>query len=1056
MRGFFGAVVLTLGVGALGWWASVEHALNIEARLQAAAESVAAAAIHGAVADVSGRDITLTGTADTEAERAELVARLEGIEGQRVVREALEVLPAASPYTFYASRSAQGAIVDGFVPDATALRLVHGLFAEAQGDVSLASGAPDGWVAALEAVAEAGSVLKNFELALEDQAMRLSGLAATPVEEGAALAALADVPSSFRKDIAIALEDDGRPFALRIDYARGAEAVAAGKLPATMTADSLALLEASVSLSGLDIARIPSRDGLWSKAAGSLIDALAALESGRVALEGREGVISGVGTRAGIAAARTALEALPEGYSAKGSFEIFDDGEPMRLVADAPDMSGLMGKLPFGTTPDMFGLNAFKASKVSIAEIEARSPDFLPLAVLGFDALRSLTMGALTVEDGMPPRLSLSGKVDFPSDVAALEARLATAQGSMSLDITALDDGRPLRLSVTKTPNGALSAEGKLPAATVLNFDTLPRAGLDLGPADFDEAALAGLAALEALPGGELALVRRTLTLNGTGTRAEIATALDRLAALPASFDAVTDLQPIDDGLPLGLTAEKTGETVLLFGKMPFGTKPQALGLEAFGEAMIVSEVDAKASDFTETAQTGLRALAALENGRLVVQDATEAGAPARITLSGGVSRAGLDQVNAAFGTLPEGIAPVIDVVFADDGTPMRLEAVRDDAELRVTGKLPFDTVPGDLGLDALPDRVVIAEIAARDPDFVPATAAALRALGQLESGTMTSVDNPDGTQVTLIGIARTPIEADAARREAGGAVLELTLLDDGTPPAFEITFDPANGAVLTGKLPDGLRAADVSERLNIEVRDRARAGLVGDAGAYEGQIAPLAGWLADTARLTARFDANGLAELTVAPAPGVDPELLAEGLEADTGRAALIEAATLRAPGAERLNVLTGRQERFSGAAWLPVYNFEPSADRCDAESQAILRETRVGFVTGSARLDARAQRAINALAGAALHCLSALPGLQIEVGGHTDAEGDETANRALSQERAEAVVAALIIRGLPERALTAQGFGEAQPVATNDTEAGRAANRRTTLTWSAPANSE
>ncbi|MEM1373558.1 MAG: OmpA family protein [Pseudomonadota bacterium] len=1056
MRGFFGVVVLALGMGALGWWARHDHAADIESGLQAAADRVAAGATHEVSIRVSGRDLTITGTADTEKERSDLVARLEAIDGQRVVRDALEVLPTARPYTFLATGSEAGRRIDGYAPNAPSIGALRALFADADGDVSLASGAPEGWMTAIEAGAEAAFELKTFELGLEDQFLRLEGLAATPVEEAAARAALEAVPAGFGREIVIDLEDDGRPFALSITYAQGQEAVAAGKLPATMTVESLSPLEASVATSGLEIARIPSADGLWPSVAGTFVDALAALKTGRLELVDRQGIISGVGTRAGIARAEMTLKELPEGYTVKGTFEVFDDGAPMRLAATRPDQASLSGKLPFGTTPDMFGLESFFEDQVRIAEIDARSPGFLPLAVLGLEALHSVGAGKLIVEDGVPPRLSLMGEVNTPSDIAALESRMADAPGTVELNIAALDDGLPLRLEVTKAPNGTVVADGKLPTSSLLDFDALPRAGLPIGPAEFDDAALAGLAALDALSSGEVAIAGTTLSLTGKGTRAEIASALDRLAALPASFQAVTDLKPVDDGLPLGLTAEKTAETILLFGKMPFGAEPSSLGLDAFGEAMIVSEVDANAPDFTEAAQTGLRALAALEDGRLVVQDAAAPGEPPRITLSGGVSRAGLDQVNAAFGTLADGIAPVIDVVFADDGTPMRLEAIRDGGGTRFTGKLPFGSTAEELDLDVLPAGAEIAEIDARDADFLRTTAAGLRALAILEGGTLTSVDDPEGTKVTLIGIARTPVEAAAAREAAGGADVTLTLLDDGTPPAFEITVSPASGAVVTGKLPDGLSATEISNRLGLDVKDGARAGFTGAAGAYLGQIAPLAGWLPETARLSARYDATGLADLTVAPAPGVDPELLAAGLEADTGLAPQIEAPALRAPGAERVNAFSGQTERFSGAAWLPVYTFIPTVERCDAQSQAILAGTGVGFVSGSARLDARAHRAINALAATALHCLSALPALRIDVGGHTDAEGDEDANLNLSQARAEAVAAALVTRGVPAAALTARGFGETEPVAPNDTAEGRAANRRTTLSWSTRVNSE
>ena len=61
----------------------------------------------------------------------------------------------------------------------------------------------------------------------------------------------------------------------------------------------------------------------------------------------------------------------------------------------------------------------------------------------------------------------------------------------------------------------------------------------------------------------------------------------------------------------------------------------------------------------------------------------------------------------------------------------------------------------------------------------------------------------------------------------------------------------------------------------------------------------------------------------------------------------------------------------------------------------------------------------------------------------------GSDEANLALSLARAQAVRAALLARGLPEGALTAEGFGASVPVADNATDEGRAANRRTAVRW-------
>ena len=71
----------------------------------------------------------------------------------------------------------------------------------------------------------------------------------------------------------------------------------------------------------------------------------------------------------------------------------------------------------------------------------------------------------------------------------------------------------------------------------------------------------------------------------------------------------------------------------------------------------------------------------------------------------------------------------------------------------------------------------------------------------------------------------------------------------------------------------------------------------------------------------------------------------------------------------------------------------------------------------------------------------------IRIELGGHTDNVGEVAYNKALSQKRAEAVKAYLISKGIAADRLRAVGYGERVPLAPNDTETGRASNRRTEL---------
>lgn len=73
--------------------------------------------------------------------------------------------------------------------------------------------------------------------------------------------------------------------------------------------------------------------------------------------------------------------------------------------------------------------------------------------------------------------------------------------------------------------------------------------------------------------------------------------------------------------------------------------------------------------------------------------------------------------------------------------------------------------------------------------------------------------------------------------------------------------------------------------------------------------------------------------------------------------------------------------------------------------------------------------------------------PTMQAEIGGHTDNVGSDADNQLLSENRAKAVVEYLVQKGIKAERLKAKGFGETQPVDNNDTDAGRALNRRTEL---------
>ncbi|TXI82050.1 MAG: OmpA family protein [Cupriavidus sp.] len=98
------------------------------------------------------------------------------------------------------------------------------------------------------------------------------------------------------------------------------------------------------------------------------------------------------------------------------------------------------------------------------------------------------------------------------------------------------------------------------------------------------------------------------------------------------------------------------------------------------------------------------------------------------------------------------------------------------------------------------------------------------------------------------------------------------------------------------------------------------------------------------------------------------------------------------------------------------------------------------VNFVTASDALQKRATKLLDAVVAT----LKAYPGIKVEIDGYTDSRNKTGQNQSLSERRAKSVQKYLVAKGIAEDRLSAKGFGDSNPVASNDTEAGRAKNRR------------
>ena len=128
-------------------------------------------------------------------------------------------------------------------------------------------------------------------------------------------------------------------------------------------------------------------------------------------------------------------------------------------------------------------------------------------------------------------------------------------------------------------------------------------------------------------------------------------------------------------------------------------------------------------------------------------------------------------------------------------------------------------------------------------------------------------------------------------------------------------------------------------------------------------------------------------------------------------------------------------------------IINGVEDDDGCPDEGRVVVEKAQIRilekiyFDFGKATIQARSDSLIAEI-GAVIVANPDLRRIRIE--GHTDSVGSDIANLKLSQARADAVKAALVAKGVSASVLDAVGFGEMRPVASNETDDGRAKNRR------------
>jgi OOP family OmpA-OmpF porin len=360
------------------------------------------------------------------------------------------------------------------------------------------------------------------------------------------------------------------------------------------------------------------------------------------------------------------------------------------------------------------------------------------------------------------------------------------------------------------------------------------------------------------------------------------------------------------------------------------------------------------------------------------------------------------------------------------EAKPFVWSAERDVVRVTLGGNSPLpaskgrlvDAARAGLGGVEVVDRMNLSRGA--PPRFDSAALLLIDQIGKLKDGKITISD----TKVSLSGMAR-----DLGGREAIATALKnlpegfsVAANDIKAPPyIFQAYKDPvAVTLTLTGYVPDNnvhaaIVAAAGRKFFGEKVVDNLKASVGAPAG-FSSAVAPALG---------------ALSRLSTGTLVVSDREVKLSG-------DAFYDAAALQIRGG--LGKDFPKDWQFKADVSVKPAAAPVDATVCQQLFSGLLAKGTIRFESGRATIDPDSAGLLDRLIETALRC----PSADIEIAGHTDADGEDGFNKTLSEKRAQAVMDYLVKAGLPANRFTPVGYGSTQPVASNDTDEGKAQNRR------------
>ena len=997
---------------------------------------------------LAGRRVTLTGTTASETERDQAIASLTALSGIASVDETVTIAPLATPYRINVSVEGDTISLFGSVPNETMRQELISIPGLAAVDLQIRSGQPDEtlWRAGVDFALAQAEQIESGLFELSGLTLNAAGRARSEKALGAVQMALADLPPGVSAGNIVVEPVRIAPYTWRAEF-DGNRIAISGHVPEERVADRLRLA---------DVAGVPIATGL-SLASGApegfaertklLVEQLARLEQG----EAR--IIDGVSHLEGVPPSIEVAQAVTEALS--GTDSIVELAPPRIteywLSINRQPGGALVfdGYVPDDATRESFA--ALAGADVSFLKYGAGAPEGYRRAVdFGLELLGHMSEGRFSLRS---EAISVSGTAQSPTDYRAIENMLRSAvpQG-LILGETAVQAPRAANyvFSARRDAGGGVVLEGMVPSPAV-EADLLAQAGasatskLSFASGESPNFVSSGGHALAFLPW----LRQGSVRFDGTGwsVEGEPASAIDKgsiqtefavLGLAQAGWTLALSEPPalpvVAD--PFVWSAERLPDGSFLFaGNVPAAALQSWLKVHVDTRVTDTTRIAKGApEDFAAKTRAAVDALLGLEQGRVAFDgkgwtlSGTAADSLARDAVLALSAAADLS-ANADI-SVPEP-APVEPYFWAASKAA--------DGAVVLDGAVPAESLQRFLAVRA--GAAVVDQTVVR-PDAPEGFAAdvlqAMDVLALLAEGQVAF----DGERWTASG---TPLDADAealAQGVLGTAAPRWTLAL--APPQPTEPDEPALPPESKPAAPPPVAAVEPEEPVEPYrfTATRVADGSVTLAGNVPAEA---------TARYLAMLAGTEPDALTIAAgAPGDFVPNVQAGLRA------LLQLQQGRldfADGAWRLDGEAGSQQEQAaieaqiaalGAGWTSAIAAPSGLDQCRTRVAELSEHNAILFQSGAAIMAAGANAELDAFAEALNQCPDAI----VEVEGHTDSDGDDQRNLALSVARAESVVNALIERGVSPSRLYAIGYGEMRPVADNDTADGKRRNRRIVVT--------